>query len=231
MLLRKSTTLPNTSLHSVSPMSGIIRHSATSGAKVISICKQPRVHCPRGYTRRRSSAMGGGSLLEIGSEARQSKIQVQGDVAQTPLITAHQRELLLECARAFNDVPRAAITGIEPARQRGARPGDEFNTQGSWDDILVPRSWSKVGRRGDVTWRVPVGLPPFRNFTVLGATIRRRQDFGVDQISDFLLDLRRDTFFKPRFCALPARKSELLMGVDRKPFGAQVMLSKLTASC
>ena len=61
--------------------------------------------------------------------------------------------------------------------------------------------------------------------------IRRRQDFGVDQISDFLLDLRRDTFFKPRFCALPARKSELLMGVDRKPFGAQVMLSKLTASC
>ncbi len=110
-------------------MSGIIRHSATSGAKVISICKQPRVHCPRGYTRRRSSAMGGGPLLEIGSEARQSKIQVQGDVAQTPLITAHQRELLLECARAFNDVPRAAITGIEPARQRGARPGDEFNTK------------------------------------------------------------------------------------------------------
>src|SRR5437899_13061454 len=42
MLLRQSTTLPNTSLHSVSPMSGMIRHSATSGAKVISICKQPR---------------------------------------------------------------------------------------------------------------------------------------------------------------------------------------------
>ena len=97
-------------------------------------------------------------------------VMLQGDLTEIPTITAEERQMLIECARAINEVPKRTITGVETQdSNKGQRPGDEFNAKASWDDILVPHDWNIVGQRGDVTdWQRPVlsatSFGPLRNF-------------------------------------------------------------------
>jgi len=73
---------------------------------------------------------------------------LEGDLAKIPTITSKGRELLLSAARALNEYiePKRFISGNSDAS--GNRPGDDFNTSASWEEILEPHGWEKAGSRG-----------------------------------------------------------------------------------
>jgi predicted P-loop ATPase len=77
-----------------------------------------------------------------------------------PTITAEERELLITCARSFNEVAEsgepAEDAGHSTAPQGSGRPGDEYAARTSWDEILLAHRWVKVRQFGAVThWRRP----------------------------------------------------------------------------
>lgn len=83
---------------------------------------------------------------------------VHGDLTNIPTISPDERDILLSCARSFNEIITAKR---EPAPATngtgyGERPGDDFNARASWSEILEPHGWKLVGRSGDCTlWRRP----------------------------------------------------------------------------
>jgi len=81
---------------------------------------------------------------------------LEGNLAEIPSITSEERELLLNAARALNEYvePRQVISG--DSNLNGDRPGDDFNSRASWEEILEPKGWEKVEERGEVAhWRRP----------------------------------------------------------------------------
>jgi hypothetical protein len=80
-------------------------------------------------------------------------------------ITAHQRERLLAVAREFNEMPPVVSPVISPKRlvrvEDGLRPGDLFNQQASWEEVLVPHGWQLVRIiDGKGSWRRPGKIDP-----------------------------------------------------------------------
>jgi hypothetical protein len=73
-------------------------------------------------------------------------------------LTAAEQDALWDLARTFDEIPAAAV---QPRKATGAaaediRPGDAFEAEHSWEDILEPLGWTEVYSRGDVTyWRRP----------------------------------------------------------------------------
>ena len=76
-----------------------------------------------------------------------------GDLAAIPTITADERAILLNCARALSQYmePERIWTPPERSTATGDRPGDLFAAKASWEDILLPHGWRVVGHRGEVT--------------------------------------------------------------------------------
>ena len=72
-------------------------------------------------------------------------------------ITPEERDDLLALFRAFDE--RASPPAATPANTPtgGLRPGDDYNTRASWDDILEPHGWTQIrtGPRGETWWRRP----------------------------------------------------------------------------
>jgi len=91
----------------------------------------------------------------------QPYVLVRGDLSKIPTISGEQRSLLLEPAQALNEYvkPSQIVSGgsaTSSAAATGNRPGDQFNAQATWEDILEPHGWKKAGNRGEVTdWRRP----------------------------------------------------------------------------
>jgi hypothetical protein len=83
------------------------------------------------------------------------------DLTAIPTITPDQRTILLNAARSFNEYVevRHIISGGNspcPSQAHGDRPGDIFNSQAQWPDILEPHGWMRVGQRGEITlWKRP----------------------------------------------------------------------------
>jgi putative DNA primase/helicase len=78
-------------------------------------------------------------------------------LTDVPTITPDEREALIACARSLDrsapqpaPLPRIAA-GVD------LRPGDDFDQRGSWDDVLLPAGWTKVGEAtgGEIRWRRP----------------------------------------------------------------------------
>lgn len=102
---------------------------------------------------------------------------LSGGVTQIVTIAPPERTLLLESCRAFDTVaPPSAL----PARERleprfcpdvlhaplRLRPGDIFNRQATWDDILIPHGWELVRVVGEETyWRRPGKCGPGHSAT------------------------------------------------------------------
>ena len=114
----------------------------------------------------------GGYVLAPGSPAachpsKEPYILVQGDLADIPTITAEEHSLLLDVARSFNEVP--AVIDRGPSSSTEHRPGDDFNARASWEEVLLPAEWKKVGQQGEVThWRRPgkrCGISATTNFS------------------------------------------------------------------
>jgi len=68
------------------------------------------------------------------------------DLTEIPIITEEKREVLLSCARALNAWERPARPQYTPkvrsaSGDASSRPGDAFNAQADWADILTPHGW------------------------------------------------------------------------------------------
>jgi hypothetical protein len=86
---------------------------------------------------------------------------LHGDLPDIPTITPDERHLLLQAARSFNAYAEPERTIVHKAKAQtaslnGDRPGDVYNARASWDEILLPHGWTRVGQRDEVTlWKRP----------------------------------------------------------------------------
>ncbi|MCE9586617.1 bifunctional DNA primase/polymerase [Candidatus Uhrbacteria bacterium] len=68
------------------------------------------------------------------------------DLTEVPTITKKEREALLSCARALNAWVRPRPQYSPKVRSVSgtalSRPGDAFNAQADWADILTPHGWT-----------------------------------------------------------------------------------------
>ena len=79
---------------------------------------------------------------------------LQGDLANPPVITADQRDLLLWSAWALNEYwPGAKASPMEAAV--AGRPGDDFNDRGDVRAVLLKHGWVKVRDGENEYWRRP----------------------------------------------------------------------------
>lgn len=79
---------------------------------------------------------------------------VQGDLINLPVLTAQERELLLEAAWSLNeyipepvDIPASSATGL--------RPGDDYNARGDVRALLQSHGWTRVKGGDNEYWRRP----------------------------------------------------------------------------
>ncbi len=79
----------------------------------------------------------------------------QGVFRNIPVITAEQRDILLEAAWSLNEFipePEKIETTAIPSAQR---PGDDFNQRGDVRELLVKHGWSLVRSGENEYWRRP----------------------------------------------------------------------------
>lgn len=88
-----------------------------------------------------------------------SYVQVHGGLHAVLTITPEERESLLELARTLDEIQRTPH--IEKAKKGerklpGTRPGDLFNANATWAEILTPHGWVAVHvDKGITYWRRP----------------------------------------------------------------------------
>ena len=102
-----------------------------------------------------SYAVAPGSPLEC-HETHRPYTHVSGPaLTQLTVISADERELLLACARSLS---REVVHGPTPSAGAvgDAKPGQDFERQATWADVLLPLGWAEAGRKGDeIRWRRP----------------------------------------------------------------------------
>ena len=84
--------------------------------------------------------------------------QRSGGVETITTITKEQRRELFALARTFDEMPVRVPSDLVAGdkNQNGDRPGDRFNRDAIWEDVLQPAGWTLVYQRGDTTyWRRP----------------------------------------------------------------------------
>lgn len=80
--------------------------------------------------------------------------RVAGGPTTIPTITAEQRDALHAVLRLLDQMPTpepAAPPTLPGHTTSGTRPGDDYDTRTTWDEILVPRGWTK-GRKLGAGW-------------------------------------------------------------------------------
>jgi hypothetical protein len=80
---------------------------------------------------------------------------LQGELLGPPAVTPDERDVLLGCAWALDELARPVVSGPAAAGPRPARatadaqrPGDDFNTRGDIREVLLRHGW-RVVRAGD----------------------------------------------------------------------------------
>ena len=106
----------------------------------------------------------GGYFITVGSPdechpLRKPYSLLQGDLQSIPDIGADQAELMLACARSFNEhlKPQRTVSDTPAITPDGNRPGDEYNARGpGWGEILKPHGWQLLfERNGTAHWTRP----------------------------------------------------------------------------
>jgi hypothetical protein len=81
---------------------------------------------------------------------------LQGDFTQVPILTAAERELLLEAAWSLNQhIPAPTFSPTSSAIPEESRPGDDFNERGDVRDVLRKHGWTLVRSSDNEYWRRP----------------------------------------------------------------------------
>lgn len=79
-----------------------------------------------------------------------------GGVGSIQTITPEERQALWDLARVFDEVPPQAQAQAKPTGANGSRPGDDFCSRATWEDILTPHGWRRVSsRHGADLWCRP----------------------------------------------------------------------------
>ena len=90
---------------------------------------------------------------------------LQGSMTTMPAITPEERQLLLDLAKSLDkNARRADLRGSEDQ----SRPGDHYNAESTWSDVLLPAGWQEIYTRDGVTyWQRPgktVGISGTTNY-------------------------------------------------------------------
>ncbi len=88
---------------------------------------------------------------------------LRGGVSSIRTITSQQRALLFSLARGFDEMPSVDLASLSPRKPlrlesglAGQRPGDLFNQQACWEEVLMPHGWQLVRYcNGEGYWRRP----------------------------------------------------------------------------
>ncbi|MCL4199306.1 MAG: AAA family ATPase [Phycisphaerales bacterium] len=83
---------------------------------------------------------------------------IVGDLCNPPVISAEEREILLSCARALDELPRPVVGATSPAARdasAGLRPGDDFNERGDIRELLAKHGWTLARHGENEYWRRP----------------------------------------------------------------------------
>lgn len=74
----------------------------------------------------------------------------QGEIDQIPDISAHERDILIRCAQAFNQYidPERMVTGGQKLDSKELRPGDDFTQRGDILPTLEKHGWVVVSTVG-----------------------------------------------------------------------------------
>lgn len=77
-------------------------------------------------------------------------------VEKTPTLAEDEAVLLVKLARSFDETAEPAPEPRAGAQEGRGRPGDRFNREAEWADLLEPHGWKPVYSHGDVHyWRRP----------------------------------------------------------------------------
>lgn len=86
-------------------------------------------------------------------------VLVRGDLEHIPQLSAEEREDLLACARAMNEVPAPVVDPHpKPDRRRAEgelRPGDDYNQRGNVRELLLAHGWALERPGENEHWRRP----------------------------------------------------------------------------
>lgn len=100
-------------------------------------------------------APSGGRTHETGG----SYTLLQGGIPTIETLTSAEREELWRVAKSLDEMPVREEAPPPPRSQHepgGTRPGEIYNAQGTWDDVLAPHGWRRLSTRGGLTyWRRP----------------------------------------------------------------------------
>ncbi len=82
---------------------------------------------------------------------------VQGDLCDPPVITAEERDILLGCAWALDELPGTVVGRTTPVghARTSLRPGDDFNERGDPRDVLLAHGWTLAKPGENEYWRRP----------------------------------------------------------------------------
>lgn len=83
---------------------------------------------------------------------------VQGSLTALPLLTVDERDVLLGCAWALNELQVAPLDGPDRSRtdtKSELRPGDDFNARGDVRETLLRHGWSLDRAGENEHWRRP----------------------------------------------------------------------------
>jgi len=78
----------------------------------------------------------------------------QGSFTNLPVLSATEREILLEAAWSLNEY-LAAPAPANSASEAGGRPGDDFNERGDVREVLIKHGWSLARPGENEYWRRP----------------------------------------------------------------------------
>jgi len=103
-----------------------------------------------------------GYVLAPGSPVKCHELEkpyelIRGDLATIPTITVDDRDFLLNTARSLNQyIKPTKQTPSTPTLVSGNRPGDQFNSTATWQEVLEPHGWVVDRHVGEEThWRRP----------------------------------------------------------------------------
>ena len=82
---------------------------------------------------------------------------IDGSIATIPTITYDEAEGLFSLFRTIDQMPtNEEIRVKRESVSTGHLPGDAFNAQATWEDLLIPLGWRKVyGKESQTFWRRP----------------------------------------------------------------------------
>lgn len=75
------------------------------------------------------------------------------DFSKTPTITAEERSIFFDVARSLDQSKRTPV--IEPVlvkNKESGRPGDDYELKTTWEDLLLPIGWKRVGQKGEESY-------------------------------------------------------------------------------